>query len=71
MVMDFAMFFTLDESQSLRNILFRFFLCYGYYRGTNVKKFLTFFNIFQQITFKTVAKEKTEQNTFHYFVFFQ
>ena len=28
--MDFAMFFTVDESQSLKNILFRFFLCYGY-----------------------------------------
>ena len=26
-VMDFAMFFSLDESESLKNILFRFFFC--------------------------------------------
>ena len=31
MVMDFAMFFSLDEFESLKSILSRFFLCYGYF----------------------------------------
>ena len=57
-VTDFAMFFSLDESESLKNILFRFFLCYCYVPFLPILASLAVFLVGVYILFIFIGKKE-------------